>query len=143
MTPDYLKQDQNGTGPGVVSNMVKAIMDGHNKFKQQGGAGAATGDGNWFGPSSVGGAPLSGYDAKPAVGAPMVPPVPAPMASSPPQVSQGMAPSPFRAGASPMPFAPDQGQAPGMIASNNGLPGMPNGVDPTMNALFSEIPRGG
>lgn len=35
-TPAYLQQNQaNGTVPGVMANMVKALMDGNNRFQQK------------------------------------------------------------------------------------------------------------
>lgn len=115
-TPDYLKQDaSNGTAPGVVSNMVKALVDGNNKFKQ-GGAGAVT--------PNVGSA--TSYEAP---GAPMS--LSPSAATGQPPMSPGMSPSPMGDGSSGVPFA-SAGMSP--------LPGMPNGIDPTMSALFSSIP---
>lgn len=155
-TPDYLKQDQNGTGPGVVNNMVKALMDGHSKYMQQGGSKSPSmGDGSWFGNSSVGGAPLAGQRgvAPSLAGAPS----PAPTMAPAPAMTGAPAPPPqpdnlsFGGGVAPVPFAPtmnDPGPSPGMVGGNGnlsgGFPGMPNGMsDPTVNALFSQIPGGG
>ena len=154
-TPDFLKQDSNPTVPGAISNMIKAIMAGNNKYNMMqgmtggGGRGGAadTSDGAWYGNSSVGGAPLAGMTrpVNPASMPASVTPPPTttmtgspmtqPTAPPPPPTS----PSPFEGGAGPMPFAP----SPGMLASNGAgsmVPGMPNGTDKSMEALFSRIP---
>lgn len=153
MSPDYLKQDSNPTVPGAISNMVKAIMAGNNKYNAMqgrfGGAGGAadTSDGAWYGNSSVGGAPLAGMTrpVNPAsMPASVTPPSPPAMTGSPMTQPTApppppMAPSLFEGGAGPMPFAP----SPGMLASNgagSAVPGMPNGTDKSMEALFSRIP---
>ncbi len=132
MTPDYLKQDKNGTTPGVISNMVKALVDGNNRFQARNPAQANAG--------GAPGAPLSLAPDSPGPSAPMT--GAAPMSGTAPQMAQTQTATPFETGASPLPFA--SGPAPGVIAANGsaGMPGMPNGVDPTINALFSPIPGG-
>lgn len=138
-TPDYLKQDPKAQGlGGGMGNMVKALMDGNNKFKAQQGGAAATGDGSWFGSSSVGGAPLAGYRGvtpqfPDANNVAMPTPMPSPRPASAPMANAPGAtppPSPFDAGTQPVPYA--TGPSPGVIGSN--------GNDPTVNALFSDIP---
>lgn len=104
-TPDYLKQTTGGGAPGVVSNMVKALVDGNNKFKQGGGVAPNVGSATSY---EAPGAPMS-----------LAPPAPgmAPLATG--LAGLGDTSSAFNGGA---------------------IPGMPNGVDPSMNALFSNIP---
>lgn len=128
-TPEYLKPGQNSSLSGGISNMVKALMDGNSKFKARTAGEAAP---------SAPGAPLSLAPPTPSSSAdPMGVPEPStPMPAAPPMTVAG---SPFDKGAPPMAFAP----APGMGAQGMGFgspPGMPNGIDPTMQALFSKIP---
>lgn len=159
MTPDYLKQSKGGGAPGVVSNMVKAIMDGNNKFQQRGsgiggmfsGMGGTPGGAvpGATGPTSFGGTagpmPLATPSPSPnaAVNAGSMAPPPAPPVSAPlaPQNTSmvGNA-SPFQDGARAVPF----GAAPGIMSNGagSGFPGMPNGPDRSMMGLFSQIPGG-
>lgn len=150
-TPDYLKQNQRpGGAPGVVSNMVKAIMDGNNKFNQMGSK---------TGPAGVPGAAISGATGPTSFGGsagpmplapgpgmsagPMAPPAAAPSPDVTSTISGGAGPmaplSPsFEGGTPAVPFA----STPGIMQNNNtaaGYPGMPNG-DNGMKALFSRIP---
>lgn len=176
-TPDYLEQNPraNASVPGAVSNMVKAIMDGNNKFQQRAGM---TGDGGApgsaiagaSGPTSFGGsagpmplAPSPSAPNAPVAGAPTS--LTAPLTNGGPDMGAagGMqsipsfektalmdnagnspmarGPNTFDSGASPVPF----GWSPGIMAGGMGYgaPGMPNGVDRSMTALFSQIPGGG
>lgn len=157
-TPDYLKQDPraNSTMGGAIGNMVKAIMDGNNKFKQQAGA---TGPGGMpgsaipgaTGPTSFGGpagpmsltpsmAPMNGRSGVP----PMTPSPPSPTMTSL-SANAGnagpmpTAPSVFDSGAGAVPFAQGVGPLSGGSPSGN-WPGMPNGPDRSMQGLFSQIP---
>lgn len=108
-TPDYLKQTTGGGAPGVVSNMVKALVDGDNKFKQQGGVSA---------PTNVGSA--TSYEAPGA-----------PMSLAPPAPGMG--------GAAPQGMA-TLGDTVSNFNTGGSIPGLPNGLDPSMSALFSNIP---
>lgn len=155
-TPDYLKQNPraNGSVPGAVGNMVKAIMEGNNKFQQRGGmAGAGMGDTpggaipGASGPTSFGGSagpmPLAPMGGAPMGAAPpMAPSTPSPVMTSLNANAGGtgpmpMAPSAFESGPAPVPFM----QSMGMTGQGEGgWPGMPNGPDKSMSALFSQIP---
>lgn len=131
-TPDYLKQTKTGSMTGAVSNMVKALMDGNNKFQaRQNSMGGTT--------PNVGSA--ASYEAP---GQPMslAPPgaAPGPLSGGPPAPPPQ---SPFEQGTSPMSFNPTGGlMQTGMGAGAAGLPGMPNALDPTIKSLFSPIPGG-
>jgi hypothetical protein len=152
-TPDYLKQNPraNASMPGAVSNMVKAIMEGNNKFQQRGGMGGSPGGAipGASGPTSFGGGagpmPLAGGGAGPGMSAGPMAPAMAPTSPDIAAATSGStgptspAMSSFEGGAAPVPF----GSAPGIMAGNNniaGFPGMPNGPDKSMSALFSQIP---
>ena len=149
-TPDYLRQTQGGGAGGAVSNMVKAIMDGNNKFRQRGGMSGSVGQPALNPTTTTGGpsvgAPLSltpptsgpelvNGGPGPMVNAGPMAPAPAPPSAAapptPPAALAGGMSSPFQDGAAAIPF----GSAPGIMPDNNfgrsgGFPGMPNGPVP-------------
>lgn len=87
----------NGTAPGGVAAMIKALMDGQNQFKQR------------------------------QQMAQSMTPSTQPVASGLPGVSVPMTPNAI----------------PGSPGATSNLPGMPNGIDPTVQGLFSPIPGQG
>lgn len=132
-TPSYLQPQAPTTSmPGNISNMVKAIMAGNAQHQaQQKAQGAVMGAPN---PMTTTGGPSVG----------------APMSLAPP--AGGMGPPPPVAPPTPPvdPSAMTGGVGGGsplggtMLPPGGGaMPGMPNGVDPTMSALFSQIPGQG
>lgn len=131
MTPDFLKQTKTSSATGAISNMVKALMDGNNKYQTNQKLNGATPNVGSAASYEAPGQPMSlappGAAAGPLAGAPPAPP---------PQ-------SPFEQGTSPLSFNPTGGLMQTSLGSRAaGLPGMPNGVDPTINSLFSPIPGG-
>lgn len=131
-TPSYLQPQAPTTSmPGNISNMVKAIMAGNAQHQAQ-----QQKQGSILGQSPINNTTTGG----PSVGAPMslAPPTsPAAMTGG-----AGSAPPP------PMPPPSDGGGSPmggAMLPPGGGgaMPGMPNGIDPTMAALFSQIPGQG
>lgn len=138
-TPSYLQpQGPTTSMPGNISNMVKAIMAGNAQHQAQ-----QQKQGALLGQSPINNTTTGG----PSVGAPM--------SLAPPTSPAGMtggagnaAPSvtaPSDGVGSPMgnPMASPMGGA--MLPPGGGaaMPGMPNGIDPTMAALFSQIPGQG
>lgn len=87
----------NGTAPGGVASMIKALMEGQNQFRQR------------------------------------------------QQMAQHMAPSaqPTATGLPGVSVPMTPNAIPGSPGSTSNLPGMPNGIDPTMQGLFSPIPGQG
>ena len=161
--PDYTKQDKNPTVPGAISNMVKAIMAGNNKFNQQRGAlgdrvAAAASPATPPGPPMSLAPPAPGPSAGPMAPAPSptMAPAPSPTMATAPSPVMAPAPAPpivppapdskmtgsaFDNGAQSVPFGPGGIMSTGM--RDSGYPGMPNGTDPTVGALFSRIPGQG
>lgn len=150
--PAFLQQDpKNGTWAGGLSNVVKALVAGNNRFMSGQKPNVANGP---VGDTRTAGEPLSlapdniNKVSAPAIGngAPMAPNS-APTLwdanrGGPPPAGAG--PVPFEQGAAPIPYAPAM-PANGMIASNGDstrVPGLPNGTDPTINALFGGAGRG-
>jgi|SRR5882724_1477867 len=139
-TPSYLQpQGPTTSMPGNISNMVKAIMAGNAQHQmQQQRQGAAMGAPNPMtttgGPSV--GAPMS---LAPPAGGMGPPPPPVGGVPSPP-----VDPSTMTGGVGgPLPSAGGAGPMMDGAGPMGPMPGMPNGVDPTMAALFSPIPGQG
>lgn len=130
-TPGYLQPQQGGGVAGNISNMVKAIMAGnaeHQALQQK--------QGSLLGQSPINNTTTGG----PSVGAPMslAPPTnPAGMTGAAGSTAPPVTAPSDGVGGSPMGGA--------MLPPGGGaaMPGMPNGVDPTMSALFSQIPGQG
>ncbi len=132
---DYLKPTQGGAGMAGavngVSNMVKALMAGDQKFRQQGGMAGAPNPTTTTGGPSVG-QPMS-----------LAPPAPGPSADVAQDRAAGAATSMVGGGsAGPMPMAPspfDVGTSPVVNGGPFGGAGMPMG----MTGPTSDMSMGG
>lgn len=130
-TPAYLKQQpDNPTWPGAVNNMVKALMDGNNQFKQRQAMGSGAQGNPQLNPQTTTGGPSVG--APTSLAPPPPPPMPAALPNDPAAMSAGMA------SAGPMGPMTAMGQQPPSPAFMNGAP--PVNVDPVTQSLFSPIP---
>src|SRR5258707_9643232 len=132
-TPSYLQpQGPTTSMPGNISNMVKAIMAGNAQHQAQ-----QQKQGALLGQSPINNTTTGG----PSVGAPMslTPPTsPAGMTGGAGSAAPPVTSPSDGTGGSPMGGAM---LPPG--AGGGAMPGMPNGIDPTMAALFSQIPGQG
>lgn len=137
--PGYLQPQAGGGLPGNISNMVKAIMAGNAEhqaqMQKQGGAQGQMP----MNPSTTTGGPSVGapMSLAPPAGGMGPPPMPAPPPPVDPAAMTG------GAGGAPSPAMPPGGAMLPPGGGGGALPGMPNGVDPTMSALFSQIPGQG
>jgi hypothetical protein len=128
------QQQVNGTIPGGISNMVKALMEGNDAYKQQQAKQAAAAGQPQI--SSAGMAP----PGAPMSLTPPTDPTSMPGGLGTPTSMQGMAPSPPAAmGATSMapPASPGFGSNDAFMNGTN-----PVSIDPVTQALFSPVPAG-
>ncbi len=135
-TPSYLQpQGPTTSMPGNISNMVKAIMAGNAQHQaQQQKQGALLGQSPINNTTTTGG---------PSVGAPMSLAPPTAPASMTGGAGSAAPPVTAPSDGAGSPMGNPMGGAMLPSGGGAGLPGMPNGIDPTMSALFSQIPGQG
>ena len=134
-TPGFLQQQQGGGGAGAANNMVRALMDGWMRNRQQQGLRP----GQWSGPPS-------GWQPAPREGSPN-------LFQGPPTTGMGAAPGMAHMGGMPTPpppmAQPQSSMTPPMPSSPavpfQGMtgPGLGQGGGNPLSALFSSPPQGG
>jgi hypothetical protein len=167
-TPQYLQQTNNPTYTSAISNMIKAIMQGNNQYRQQHGLNGGVGNGGFT--SSTVGQPMNITPSLPqdptnALGTGVSQPIGFTPTGAPPALpapSTGFRTAPLNSGAnggaffspspapstasgdgsfSPSPASPAVGSPVGGIQMPQfGGGGFSGAVDPVTQALMSPIP---